>query len=481
MGSLTETECYFVAHCAMLFATSIIAIVVTFALVFLGRRRKDPARWCMTLVKLTAVFFILFCFAEFSSDAIWIALSRFLRASGHPRDKTEHVLAGLLQSRLQLDAASRLADCITIILTFLTLVSFGIGANIVRTGEPAPHDRLIRRVSYSLAGILGLVAAAAWALRVKVYIDVFVGEYQYALERQGEHDIAWLNASRQLDFAFVVIAWALSIAVMARSTQKWLPSLHDKGADVPLKYLMASSGVWLVQTTYEVVYQLKFFNLRNIRNDPEGPPFIQVVTAIFHTWPLLAIICLIFALGIKKADGLWSTEQSSASSTPDSLMSGSQDVPPEPRDGLPPAYTASPNSPSPPTQHSFAQITNNTNSPVVHTASGQSAQAHPPPHWHPQDGPLGAHDEGLVNNLTHPAGDPRTPQRYQAPVVDSAYNTGLASPVSPSEACRSDRYGAGMSLYSRSPPPPHEEVMGLDYQADGRPPEAPPLPYPEKN
>ena len=102
----------------------------------------------------------------------------------------------------------------------------------MRTGEPARHDRLIRRVSYSLAGILGLVAAADWALRVKVYIDVSVGEYQYALERQGEHDIAWLNASRQLDFAFVVMVWALSIAVMARSTQKWLPSLHGKGADV---------------------------------------------------------------------------------------------------------------------------------------------------------------------------------------------------------------------------------------------------------
>jgi hypothetical protein len=246
----------------------------------------------------------------------------------------------------------------------------------------------------------------------------------------------------------------------------------------PLKYLMACSGVWLVQTTYEVVYQLKFFNLRNVRRDPEEPQFMQVITVIFHTWPLFAIICLMFALGIKKGDGLWSTEQSS-SSTPESLMSGSQDVPLEPRDGLPPAYTASPNSLSPPTQHSLAQITD-TNSLAVRTASGQSAQAHPPPHWRPQDGPLGTHDEGLVNNLTHPAGDPRTPQRYQAPMVDSAYNTGLVSPVSPSEAGRSDGFGAGMSLYSRSPPPPHEEVMGVDYQADGRPPEAPPLPYPEK-
>ena len=59
MGSLTETECYFAAHCALLFATSIVAIIITFALVFLARRRKDPARGCMTLVKLTAVFFIL--------------------------------------------------------------------------------------------------------------------------------------------------------------------------------------------------------------------------------------------------------------------------------------------------------------------------------------------------------------------------------------------------------------------------------------
>lgn len=175
-----------------------------------------------------------FCFGEFSSNAISIAVSRLLRAPRQPGNKNPYhdALPALLQSYIQLDVACRLADCIAIILTFLTLVSLGIGVNIVRTGEPARHDRLIRRVAYGLAGTLGLVAAAVWAARFKVYIDVLVGEYQYYLDGQDERDTAWLNAAQQLDFAFVVIVWALSIAVMARSTQKWLPSLHDKHADV---------------------------------------------------------------------------------------------------------------------------------------------------------------------------------------------------------------------------------------------------------
>lgn len=60
MGGLNQAERYFAADCALLFATSLAAIVVTFGLMWLARRRGDPARLCLLHVKIAAVFFILY-------------------------------------------------------------------------------------------------------------------------------------------------------------------------------------------------------------------------------------------------------------------------------------------------------------------------------------------------------------------------------------------------------------------------------------
>lgn len=52
-------ERYFIADCALLLATSLAAITVGFGLLWVARRRGDPARLCLLYVKISAVFFIL--------------------------------------------------------------------------------------------------------------------------------------------------------------------------------------------------------------------------------------------------------------------------------------------------------------------------------------------------------------------------------------------------------------------------------------
>lgn len=69
MVSLSKAERFFAAHCALLFTTSIAAILVAFALAWLARRRRDPARWCLALIKFAALFYILSDHPQTSPDA----------------------------------------------------------------------------------------------------------------------------------------------------------------------------------------------------------------------------------------------------------------------------------------------------------------------------------------------------------------------------------------------------------------------------
>lgn len=146
----------------------------------------------------------------------------------HHKDDLK-MLATLLQARIELDAASRFTDCLVIIFIFLSIVFLGVGVNLVRTGERSSFDTLIKRASYAFAAILGTLAVIEWAIRIKAYLEFYSDKYD--LDKQEKSTIQLLNASRQMDFAFVVIAWALSISVMIRSTQIWLPSRYEKRLD----------------------------------------------------------------------------------------------------------------------------------------------------------------------------------------------------------------------------------------------------------
>ena len=227
---------------------------------------------------------------------------------------------------------------------------------------------------------------------------------------------------------------------------------------------MLCSGAWLVRTTYEVVYQLKYADVQHLQRHTRDPAYMEIISVAFHTWPILAILCFMFALGAKKENGLWSKEQPFSTFNPND----NQGILLEPRNSSPPAYSSL--SPHPPVH------TGSSNSTSIPLSDDQPRQAHQSltrPPGNLQEGQLGDHDRALVGNLG-------PPQRYQPPARDNAYNTGIVVPSSPSEAGPAYGYGIGMSIPSQSPPP-HDEAMGLYHQADGRPPGAAPLPYPEKN
>lgn len=248
---------------------------------------------------------------------------------------------------------------------------------------------------------------------------------------------------------------------------------------------MLSCGAWLLRETYELVYQLKFINIRDILSNPDEPSYLEIIDIVFHSWSIFVVVILLFAVGVKKQGGIWSTHQAWMNHDEGD---SSQGVPLDSMDASPPAYSAdsSPVVAPPPVAGG--------GSPSRGPGTGPTAQGqwqHAPV---TAQGPLEDGDQGLVAGLG-------PPQRYQPPTrVDNAYNTGIVSPISPSEAdpveeydgahaevsdgymgmdvAPADGYGAGIGPVQS--PPGHDEAMGLNHQADGRAPTNA-LPYPQKN
>lgn len=154
---------------------------------------------------------------------MWIAFSRLARASRehHKLPKDKDLLGAMLQARIELAAFSRFADCIAVILVFLTIVYLAVGINFIKFGgKHLWEDKMIKRGSYGLSGILGGLAIAELALRVTVYTEFYRSDYD--LDDDEEHSLKLLNIARKLDFSFVVIIWVLSIAMVLRAGQIWL-------------------------------------------------------------------------------------------------------------------------------------------------------------------------------------------------------------------------------------------------------------------
>ncbi|KAI6784572.1 uncharacterized protein J7T54_006617 [Emericellopsis cladophorae] len=376
------------------------------------------------------------------------------------------MLAALRQASLELSAVSRFTDSVLLIFCWMTVILLGVGVNVVRTGEPARLDKPMKIGSFALAGVLGALAIAEWGIKIQAYVSFETDTYD--LEEEVGYSSYLLNFATKLDFSFIVIAWALSIATLVRSTMIWLPSRVDKRLDWSLLFLMLCCGALLFRTTYDLIYQLKFVDFNDIQHAPPEPAYIELIEIVFHTWSIFTIVVMLLVLGAKKRGGLWSTQQPFLQN---SEAGDSQDIPLEDINVDPPAYSAAPGS------------NNRPPAGAVPPAGIEAAAAHPNPRlagpepWQqaaPQNEPA---DDDLVDGL----GLGSASSHYRPPVPqDDGYNSGIVAPMLPAEAEAGPAGGYGMGISSQ-PPPEHEEVMGLNHQADGRPPISEPLPYPEKN
>lgn len=267
-------------------------------------------------------------------------------------------------------------------------------------------------------------------------------------------------------------------------------------------YLLVSCGLWVFRSVFELAHQIKYINIQDVLDDPPWDNYMDILVVLFHTWPTFIAIALMFALGVKSTNGVWSNEHELMSYNPD----GSQDVPLGPLGDCPPRYSPRASS-SMPTTHDQTS----TSLEEGWQPSPVSTVAQPVPTNQPS--PIIPNTtERVAVPAAHPSPTQREPSRDEHDVntarMSDGYNTGGLALIS-------DGFGSGMPNnsyageavaesssapapapavmgdevmddaliadgYRPSSPPAHDEAMGFNHQADGRQPSAP-LPYPEKN
>lgn len=435
-------ERYYIAHDALMLLTFVPCLIVFLCALCLARHRKDPARTAFSYLKAAFAFLTLFIFLDFCGYGLAFAAARIQYDLYY--EVTSDVMRAIDLAQYNTFTVSRICEAITDILVFLMLLRLGTGIVMVHVGKAGKFDKITKLASYGIASVLLSIALAQFGLRLHFYNEVFAknGSSTYSATNKL---IDQFNASRHLDFSFRVLVFVLAIAIVAQSVMVKMQTRSETRLSLSSNIFIASAALWLLRTVYEMASMASALNLSDVRRDPYYKSYYDVLDVIFGVWPLFILLCLVFTLGSKKNNGLWSTEQpfmadgSGDQVTPWGYTYNSQTI-------APPMVHQQQQ--SPPMRHELIQ-------PVPPPQNQQGTYYAPPnqyisPSQH-QNYPQYAHQQ------------PQQQQQYQPQYQQQQQHYPPQSPVSQTRS-----------------PPPHEDAMGLNHQADGTPPQTIPQPYYEK-
>ncbi|KAH7175436.1 hypothetical protein EDB81DRAFT_4081 [Dactylonectria macrodidyma] len=443
-----EFERYYIAHDVLMLITLVPTLIFFFAALCLAHHRKDPARRAFTYLKAAFAFLTLFIFLDFCGYGLAIAYTRI--RYGFYYDDFSDLLKAVSLAQGNTFTVARFIECIADILTFMMLLRLGTGILLVHSGKPGKLDRPLKFFSYGAAALLVILALAEFGLRLHFFNKLIVTDdsltYSEIDTLNGQY-----NKSRQIDFAFRVLIFVLAIGIVVQSITVWLKTKAEPRLSLSTNYFLIAAMLWLLRTVYGMAAVAATTNFSDYTNDPFYGSYYGILDVIFGVWPLLILLCLVFTLGRSKNNGLWSTEHSY-------MTDGAVD-------------------PQPPMGY------------------GYNTQGFPPPVQQQQQSPTMRHDsiQAVPPPQQHQSAYYVPPEQYQQP---SQYQTQpqyapqhqqYQQQQYQQQQYQQQQYQQQQPIYpAQSPvsqtrsPPPHEDAMGLNHQADGTPPQAPPQPYYEK-
>ncbi|ROT42551.1 hypothetical protein SODALDRAFT_18184 [Sodiomyces alkalinus F11] len=191
-------------------------------------------------------------------------------------------------ARLSIDVAS--------VLIFLVLVHLHFGITLARDGSLSRRATVAKKVSYIVTVPLWALALATFSILLRVFtaVDQYTVPELYIL----------LDDLLRLDLAFISILFVLSLAVVVAAV---CITVKSRKSPPHVRYAcsiyLASAIFWCLGRLYMLVEAALWSN-------PAGvyvlrPMWGILLTAIFlGVWTFI-ILTMLFALGAKKADGLW--------------------------------------------------------------------------------------------------------------------------------------------------------------------------------
>ncbi|KAH7157422.1 hypothetical protein B0J13DRAFT_169455 [Dactylonectria estremocensis] len=440
MVVLYEYERYYIAHDALMLLTLVPTLIFFFSALCLARHRKDPARRAFTYLKAAFAFLALYIFLDFCGYGLALAFTRIQYELYY--DDYEDLLKAIGLAQSNTFTVARFIESIADILTFMMLLRLGTGILLVKSGKPGKLDKPLKLISYGVAALLAILALAQFGLRLH-FFNKFIVTDTSLTESDSNKLIDQYNASRQIEFAFRVLIFVLALGIVGQSVMVKLGTKSEPRLSLSANYMIAAAGLWLLRTVYGVASIAATTNFSDYRNDPIYENYYGILDVIFGVWPLLILLCLVFTLGRSKNNGLWSTEHSY-------MMDGAGD-PQAPmgygynNQGIPPPMQQQ----SPTTRH-------------------DSIQAVPPPQQHQSAYYLPPEQYQQQQYQTQPQYAPQHQQYQQQQYQQQQYPQ------------QQQIYPVQSPVSHTTSPPPHEDAMGLNHQADGTPPQVPPQPYYEK-
>ncbi|KAM5382532.1 hypothetical protein ACJZ2D_002536 [Fusarium nematophilum] len=302
--ALFEDEKYIVAHAALVVLTAWIpSFILFFCALCLCRRRNDPVRTAFTWLKLAFFVFADFCFFDACSYGLLFAYSRIRNDDYDIYDTydTYTVLKSIDIAQGVTNGLAQFFDMIVDILVMIILVRVASGITVAQTGKVDPLGSITRLASYGIAALLAILAVAAFALRMR-YISGYYEDYGY-LTNDDINDF-WIKG-RQIGFSFRVLIFVVSLGVVARSVMVKLQPKSEKTLSWCSSLLVAASIVWLTRTIYNMASIAAWAELDEIYNKTFEWYYI-ILDLVFAIWTQFTVLCLVFAIGTAKSNGLWS-------------------------------------------------------------------------------------------------------------------------------------------------------------------------------
>jgi hypothetical protein len=220
-------------------------------------------------------------------------------------------------------------DSITDLFVFLCLCSLSTGVAMARTGFSGGIHTTTKFASYALVAIMSAIAAIYMGIFIWIQVtteaDWFNSDYlnyngysgyskhcwadpncgPYVDERiVDEYDSTYLPAMR-LNFAFVILIWFLSLAVLARSISQLRYTKVERNIQMTTRYLAACAVLWVARTSFKMGVEIHSKLGYYWRHGLGMSYTLNVINVFVSIWFLGGIFILLYLLGRNKTYGLF--------------------------------------------------------------------------------------------------------------------------------------------------------------------------------
>ncbi len=243
----------------------------------------------------------------------------------------------LTDATFRLNNIGEFLEVISNVLLLITLVELGNGFLYCLAGARSTAQKILRFAAYGYGFLLLVLGVAFFGLETAAWNIYFGFQSDGGFSQPGEDDTqasvvdatnAKLKTARQLITVFDILHWIGTIAVVvfasyivhkcknsnllryvSLSARSTLSRPHDADMCPPKQsaiLFLVATILDFVRCVWDVAYDATWVLPDQ---DAVTPLWLAIVEPILDTWPVFVLLVLLFTMGVRKKDGLWSTQQ----------------------------------------------------------------------------------------------------------------------------------------------------------------------------